>query len=115
MALYKYLEHDGKKYPIRISNCVLGEYQEETKKTDLQTMTFRDVRVLLWHSLQEGHEFADKPFELTMKDVKLMVDDRKTVERFLLLLPAFFPADAEMVDKKNQEGDLGKPISAKET
>ncbi len=89
---------------------MLGEYQEESKKTDLQTMTYRDVRILLWHALQEGYEFADRTFDLKLKDVKLMVDDRKTVERFLLLLPEFFPAEVEKV--KGIEGgphdDLGK-------
>ena len=116
MALYKYLEHGGKKHPIRISNCVLGEYQEESKKTDLQTMTYRDVRILMWHALQEGYEFAEKPFDLKLKDVKLMVDDRKTVERFLLMLPEFFPAEVKTIEgAEGDAGELGKQQSVKKT
>ncbi len=104
--LYKYLNHEGKKYPIRISNCVLGEYQEECEKTDLRTMTYRDIRILLWHALKEGHEFADQKFELTIRDVKLMVDNTQTVQRFLLLLPEFFPGDEE--EKEGEDAELGK-------
>lgn len=112
--LYKHLEHKGKKYPVRISNCVLGEYQEEADKTDLRKMTYRDVRILLWHALKEGYEFADKPFDLKLRDVKLMVDDVKTVERFLLLLPDFFPQEGD--DEAAGEGaKLGKPASSAKT
>ena len=109
MALYKYLEHEGVKYPVRISNSVLGEYQEETGKIELKTMTFRDVRILMGHSLIEGHEFADKEFKLKPRDVKLMVDNPKTVENFLLLIPYFFPApkDKQQTEEGEDEG-MGK-------
>ncbi len=111
MALYKYLEHGKEKHPLRISNCVLGEFQEESGKMDLRNLTYRDIRILLWHSLKEGYEFADKEFKLKMRDVKLMVDDLKTVEKFLLLLPEFFPPPEE----KEKEESLGKQPPAKTT
>ncbi len=107
--MYKLLEHNGVKHPIRVSNSVLGEWQEETGKTDMKTMTFKDIRIMLWHSLKEGYEFADKEFKLQMKDVKLMIDDQDTVEKFLRLIPEFYPTKDQ---KKEQQ--LGKTQTPEE-
>lgn len=103
--LYRYLTHKDKKYPIRISNSVLGEYSEETGKASLgaSNMNFRDIRILMWHSLQEGYLFADKKFDLTMKDVRLMVDDSETVSKFLMMIPEFFPPAIPEDDKKDDK------------
>lgn len=104
--MYKNLEFKGTKHPVRISNSVLGEWQEETGKTDMRNMTFRDIRIILWHSLMEGYEFAEKECNLKMKDVKMMVDDQGTVETFLKMVPEFYPPP-----KEEKEGDEeGKQI-----
>jgi len=106
IIMYKFLEFDGKKYPIRISNTVLGEWQEETGKTsvaNLKDMSFKDVRVLLTCALKAGYRFAKKEFDVDELQIELMVDDQNTVEAFLKLIPEFFPGsdkDAKVGKKK---------------
>ena len=101
--MYKYLEYEGTKYPIRVSNCVLGEWQEETGKTDIKNMSFRDIRILLWHALVEGAEFAETEFLLKRKDIKLMMENTNTVSTFVKMIPEFFP-------KQEEGGEGGKPM-----
>lgn len=110
--MYKLLKHEEKEYPIRISNVVLGEWQEETGKSEIKNMTFKDMFVLLKFGLKAGFrfakkldaKFADAEFELDDIDIELMIDNPQTVERFLTLIPTFF--NQKKTGKK--AGDPGK-------
>lgn len=103
--MYKYIKHNNEKYPIRVSNTVLGEWQEETGKTEMKNMNFRDMRILLEHSLKAGHRFAKKEYKLEDTDIELMVDDQSTVKQFLELIPGFFNATT----KEAAGGVTGNP------
>jgi len=101
--MYKYLKHNDKKYPIRVSNTVIGEWQEATGKTDMKKLNFKDLTILITQGLKAGHRFAEEKYKLTSLDIEMMVDTRETVTNFLKLIPEFFPPQEEV----KEEEELG--------
>lgn len=108
--MYKYLKHNDKKYPIRVSNTVIGEWQEATGKTDMKKLNFKDLTILMTQGLKAGHRFAEEKYKLTSLDIEMMVDTQETVTNFLQLIPEFFPPQEEA----KKEDDMGNPKSPKQ-
>lgn len=94
--MYKYLEYKGthekykgEKYPIRMSNMAMEGFQEETGNTNLKDMSVKDWRILLKHALKWGHTVAEKEYNLTERDVMMLVDDNDTFLEFVEVIKAF--------------------------
>lgn len=97
--MYKEIEYEGKKYPYRVTNIVVGYWQEETGKYSLRQLNYYDIKILLHHALLWGHEFVGQKFTLTERDIKLMVDDKKIVKGFVQSIPEFFSDEYDDTDE----------------
>ena len=80
----------------------------------MKNLNFRDIRILMTESLKAGYRFAERDW--TMKEIQIeeMVDDQKTIENFLLLIPEFYPSE-EKIEGDVSEGNLKAQPKNKQT
>lgn len=109
--MYKELDYQGKKLPIRVSFYALEKLQEETGKSGLKGLEFKDWRILFKHSLEYGHKKASTPFNYTDEEIMDMIDELYIP--FMRLVPEFFKGFEEDEDKDKKKGKQDKGQTSK--
>jgi len=85
---------NGKRLPIKLGYYTLKMMQKEHNVSMEQLQgQFELYEPLLFYSLKQGHKVENIPFELTMEDMEMVLDD--CLFEFIELIPSFFPMDLE--------------------
>ena len=109
--MIKYLETSQGKLPVRISYYALKKFQEETGtsflkggNTGLSDLSFGDMELLLFYSLEKGYKFEGTPMPYTKDQMEDLMDE--VFFDFMKLIPEFFKSIT-----KGQEGHALKPAN----
>jgi hypothetical protein len=101
--LIKYIEYEGKKYPVRVGYYALRMFQEETGKTisELKQEDLKDYETLLFYSMKQGHKKRGLEFTFKQEDMIDVLDE--CFFQFVEMIPLFFPSGTQQEAK-----NLGK-------
>ena len=93
MAMIKYLEYEGKKYPIRVTHWAYAQVEARTGKSmqQLSQMQADDLYLLLYYSMKLGAMKAkqEQAFDLKEEDMPMVMDE--VYFDFVQMIPEFLP------------------------
>lgn len=88
--MVKLLNFGDTKLPVRVSYYALKMLKEKTNKSldGKVDLTFDEMEILLFHSLEQGHRVTNTPFTFKQEDMTQVMD--VVWMDFMKVIPEFF-------------------------
>jgi len=102
----EFITYQEKRLPVKLGYYTLKMMQKEhnTEMVDAQNQ-IELYEPLLFYALKQGHKVENIPFELTMEDMEMILDE--CFFEFAEIVPKFFPDD---LLEKMMAGVEGKKV-----
>ncbi len=93
--MIKFLEYEGKKYPVRVSYYAIKMLKEDIGRSliGMADDDFEAQELLLYYSLKMGARKTGEEFTLTKLDMENMMDE--VYMDFMKIIPEFFPKNEQ--------------------